>query len=100
MIDKRFFKTVDECEVSFKVEPEGAEEVELFIESNGWEPISMKQLKSGPFKTKIRLPLDQEVQFRYRVNGDWWINDENADNYVANEHGSDNSVVNTNRNDA
>ena len=98
MLNKRYFKTVDECEVSFKVEPEGAETVELFIESNGWEPVPMKALKSGPFKVKMRLPLEQQIQFRYRVNEEWWINDEAADAYVANEHGSENSVVDTSRN--
>lgn len=100
MLSKRFFKTVDECEVSFKVAPEGAEQVELVIESNDWEPIAMKPLKSGPFKVKMRLPLDQQIQFRYRVNEEWWINDEEADAYVANEHGSENSVVDTSRNGA
>ena len=98
MLSKRFFKTVDECEVSFKVEPEDAERVELFIESNGWEPIPMKKLKSGPFKARVRLPLDQNVEFRYRVNEQRWINDEAADAYVPNEHGSENSVVDTSRN--
>ena len=97
MLKKRFFKTVDECEVSFTIEPEAAEEVELFVESNNWEPIPMKQLQSGPFKVRMRLPLDQQIQFRYRVNGDYWINDEAADAYVANEHGSENSVVDTHR---
>lgn len=98
MLNKRFFKTVDECEVSFKVELEGAEQLELFIESNDWEPISMKPLKSGPFKAKVRLPLDQQIQFRYRVNEEWWMNDEDADAYWPNEHGSDNSVVDTSKN--
>lgn len=100
MISKRYFKTVDECEVSFKVEPEGAEQVELFLESNDWEPIPMKALKSGPFKAKVRLPLGEQIEFRYRVNEDWWINDEDADAYVPNEHGSENSVVDTSRNGA
>lgn len=98
MLSKRYFKTVDACEVSFKVEPEGAEQVELFIDSNDWQPVPMKALKSGPFKVKMRLPLAQQFQFRYRVNGDWWMNDEAADAYVPNEHGSDNSVVDTSPN--
>ena len=97
MISKRFFKTVDNCEVSFKVEPEGAERVELVIESNNWVPIPMAKLKSGAFKTRLRLPLGEQFQFRYRVNGDQWINDEAADDYVANEYGEQNSVVDTTR---
>jgi len=97
MLKKRFFKTVDECEVSFKVEPEGAESVALVLETNNWEPIPMKQLKSGPFKAKVRLPLDRQIQFRYLIDGEIWANDETADAQVPNEYGSSNSVVNTAR---
>lgn len=97
MLKKRFFKTIDECEVSFKVEPEGAERVSLLIETNNWEPIPMEQLKSGPFKTKLRLPLDRQIQFRYLIDGETWENDETADAHVPNEFGSSNSVVDTTR---
>lgn len=98
MIKKRFFKTIDECEVTFKVEADDADDVALYIESNDWEPISMKKLKSGPFKATLRLPLDEEIQFRYLIDGSNWENDETADAYVANEYGSENSVVITTRN--
>ncbi|MDX1686414.1 MAG: isoamylase early set domain-containing protein [Candidatus Promineifilaceae bacterium] len=97
MLKKRFFKTIDECEVSFKVEPEDAESVALVIETNDWEPIPMKQLKSGPFKTTLRLPLDRQIQFRYLIDGETWENDETADAYVPNKFGSSNSVVDTTR---
>ena len=98
MLNKRFFKTVDECEVAFKVEAEEATSVSLLIESNGWQPIEMQQLKSGPFKTSLRLPLDQQFQFRYLIDGQHWQNDEAADAYVLNEYGDQNSVVVTERN--
>lgn len=98
MIKKRFFKTIDECEVTFKVEADDADDVALYIESNDWEPISMKKLKSGPFKATLRLPLDEEIQFRYLIDGSNWENDETADAYAANEYGSENSVVITTRN--
>lgn len=99
MLKKRFFKTLDECEVTFKVQPqEGADEVALLIESNDWQPIAMDQLKSGPFKTSLRLPLEREIQFRYLIDGQVWENDEAADAYVPNGFGSDNSVVDTSRN--
>jgi hypothetical protein len=100
MLKKRFFKTIDECEVTFSVEPEGAENVALVIESNDWEPIAMNQLKSGTFKTSLRLPLAQQVQFRYLIDGQTWANDEAADHYWPNEYGEENSVVTTERNGA
>lgn len=95
MLNKKFFKTKDECEVTFSVEVENADSVELVADFNDWEPVKMKPLKSGPFKTKVRLPKEGEFQFRYRVNGDTWVNDDAADAYWPNEHGSDNSVVTT-----
>jgi 1,4-alpha-glucan branching enzyme len=97
MLNKRFFKTVSECEVTFRVAPEGASEVALLTAANNWTPIPMRRGKSGDFQARLRLPLDQRIQFRYLVDGDRWINDEAADAYVPNEHGSENSIVDTTR---
>lgn len=98
MLKKRFFKTIDECEVTFRVEPQEAESVSLVIESNGWKPIAMDQMKSGPFKTTLRIPVDQRVRFRYLIDGDTWENDSTADAYEPNEYGEANSIVETFRN--
>lgn len=93
MLKKKFFKTIDECEVTFEVTVEDAEQVALVSEHNGWEPIQMKKLKKGPFRTKVRLPKDGQFQFRYLVDENEWRNDEAADAYWVNEHGGDNSVI-------
>lgn len=98
MLKKRFFKTIDECDVTFRLQPQQADSVALVIESNGWNPIPMEQLKSGPFKTTLRLPVDSRVQFRYLVDGETWQNDDAADAYEPNQFGDANSVVNTFRN--
>ncbi|MDT8305650.1 MAG: isoamylase early set domain-containing protein [Anaerolineae bacterium] len=95
MLNKRYFKTVPQCEVTFRVAPEGANEVALLTAANNWEPIPMQKLKSGEFKVRVRLPLAQRIEFRYLVDDSRWINDEAADSYVPNEHGSVNSVVDT-----
>ena len=44
---------------------------------------------------KLRLPANGRYQYRYLVNSSEWVNDEAADRYVANEHGTTNSVVET-----
>ena len=93
MLKKRFFKTKDEVEVTFELAHEGADQVALVCEANGWDPIEMKQVKGGAFRTKVRLPKDGEFQFRYFIDSENWVNDEAADAYVPNEHGSENSVV-------
>lgn len=97
MLKKRFFKTIDECEVTFEVDGGNANEVSLLIESNGWMPIPMNRMKSGAFKTRLRLPVEERFQFRYLIDGDNWVNDEGADDYVVNEYGGQNSVVDTSR---
>lgn len=93
MIKKRFFKTKDECEVTFQFSHVPADKVALVCEGNGWQPVEMKALKKGGFKTKMRLPLDSNVQFRYLLDGEIWENDEAADAYYPNQYGSENSVV-------
>lgn len=98
MLHKRFFKTKDEAEVTFEFFHPDAQEVCLFGDFNDWQPKPMKfNKKQGVFTFKQRLPLDQEFHFRYLINGDLWDNDHQADNYVANDFGTENSVVNTQR---
>jgi 1,4-alpha-glucan branching enzyme len=98
MISKKFFKTKDECEVTFEYNNEGASEVTVVGDFNGWEPVPMKRAKKtgSPFRTKVRMPKGGEYQFRYHVDGNYWANDEDADAYWPNEFGETNSVVNTN----
>lgn len=98
VLKKKYFKTKEECEVTFEFNANGAKEVLLVGEFADWEPIKMKKSKSknAPFKTKVRLPKDQKFQFRYLIDETVWANDEAADAYWANDQGSDNSVVFTN----
>jgi 1,4-alpha-glucan branching enzyme len=97
MLTKKFFKTVDECEVTFEYENESAAEVTLVGEFNGWEPVPMKNAKKADssYRAKVRLPKNGEFQFRYYVDGSYWANDAAADAYWPNEFGDSNSVVNT-----
>ena len=95
MLKKKFFKTKDECEIIFELDVEDAESVALVGEFNDWQPVAMKQTKSGPFTAKMRLPKEGQYQFRYLVDEQSWQNDEAADAYWTNEYGSNNSVVST-----
>jgi hypothetical protein len=95
MIKKRFFKTKDDVEVTFEYEGEDVTSVVLVSEHNNWQPVEMTRLKRGAFQTKERLPKNGRFQFRYLVNGTVWVNDETADDHVDNEHGSQNSVIDT-----
>lgn len=94
MLKKKYFKSNDECEVTFEYEGE-ANEALLVHEGNNWQPVTMtKAKKGGPFRAKVRLPKGR-YQFRYLLDGKTWVNDEAADDYVYNEFGGQNSVVDT-----
>jgi 1,4-alpha-glucan branching enzyme len=96
MLHKRYLKTKNEYDVTFEHADETASKVVLLCEANNWQPIPMRRRrKDGVFYTKLRLPADGRYQFRYFVDGERWANDEAADAYVPNEHGSENSVVAT-----
>jgi 1,4-alpha-glucan branching enzyme len=95
MLAKRPFKTRDDVEVTFEVLRPGVEKAEWVSETTNWEPIEMKRRGKGTFRLKVRLPKDQEIQFRYRFDGLDWDNDEAADAYWPTDRGVDNSVVST-----
>lgn len=97
MLKKKFFKTLDECEVTFEYAKNGAQKVALVGDFNDWQPVAMKKAKKrgSPFRVKVRLPKDGQYQFRYLIDKDVWVNDEAADDYCANEFGESNGVVTT-----
>jgi 1,4-alpha-glucan branching enzyme len=96
MITKRSFKTKDVMEVTFEVDVPGASRVDVVGEWNLWEPVPMKRGRgSETFRAKVRLPTGGEYQFRYRVDGAHWVNDDAADAYVDNVYGDKNGVVST-----
>lgn len=97
MLKKRFFKTKDDCEVTFEYKNDEATAVALVCEANDWQPVEMKKAKKAgsPFKTKLRLPKEGQFQYLYLVDDQKWIIDETADAQWPNEFGATNSVVST-----
>lgn len=97
MINKRYFKTKDEVEVTFELEaPESSSKAAIVADFLDWKPEPMKKIaKSKTFKFKTRLPKDGEFQFRYLVDENEWVNDPNADEYISNNFGEENSLVST-----
>jgi 1,4-alpha-glucan branching enzyme len=73
-----------------------AERVNLVGDFNNWQTTQheLHQARSdGNWRITLELPVGQEYQFRYLINGHDWLNDWHADKYVANRYGTDNSVV-------
>jgi len=98
-LKKQYLKSKPVCKVTFLMDKgavAGASKVELLGEFNNWntaEPVSMKKLKDGSFKVVIDLPTEKEYQFKYLLDGEKWVNDENADKYVNNGLDSEENSV-------
>jgi 1,4-alpha-glucan branching enzyme len=96
MLTKKFFKTKDEAEVTFEFNRSDVSTAVLVADFNDWQAIEMKfNKKTQSFKTKVRLPKGETFHFRYLLNDTEWENDYKADQYLPNEFGTENSVVNT-----
>lgn len=96
MLKKSYTQTGSFCKVTFKLPAEvNAETAHLVGEFNNWDGSAhpMKKLKDGSFSLTVSLPADKAYRFRYLLDGVHWENDWAADTYVANEHGSDDSLV-------
>lgn len=63
---------------------------------NNWDegahPMKLDS-KRGVWTTSVSLKPGNAYQFRYRIDGERWENDEQADRYESNPYYSDNSVV-------
>jgi 1,4-alpha-glucan branching enzyme len=101
MLKKRYVKSRQVCKVTFELSkaelPEGVEPetVHLVGEFNDWDPSAtpMPLRRGGIYRVQVELEPGREVQFRYLVNGEHWVNDWQADAYVPGEFGADNCVV-------
>ncbi|NHZ72616.1 MAG: glycoside hydrolase [Aquificales bacterium] len=96
MLKKSYSKTGKVCRVTFKLPAEvGAETAVLCGDFNAWrvEDHPMKKLKDGSFSATVSLNPGKAYRFRYFLDGERWENDWEADEYLPNSHGEDDSVV-------
>jgi len=97
MLKKRRFKKENMTKVTFVLPSEvEASAVHLMGEFNDWQTAHvMRRRKDGSWRTTLNLEPDRAYQFRYLVDGQRWLNDPDADDYVPNPYGGQNSVVTT-----
>ncbi|NND05477.1 MAG: glycoside hydrolase [Saprospiraceae bacterium] len=86
-VTKKFLKSKPICKVTFRLESEEAKNAKaasLVGDFNGWNPkkAKMKKLKNGAFTTTLDLDVGNAYEFRYRLGGGVWVNDDAADKYV------------------
>ncbi len=99
-LKKQFLKSKPVCKVSFRVdasEASGASKIQLLGDFNNWDKSAepMTQLKSNDFTATLELEAGKEYQFRYLIDGSVWKNEAQADLFVSNNFGEENSVVST-----
>ena len=98
MLKKQYLKSKPICKVTFSLPAEavnGAKEVKLLGEFNGWnkeEGLLMKSSKKE-FKAVLELETGRNYEFRYLIDNSKWENDWEADGYVSTPFGVENSVV-------
>ena len=97
-LKKQFLKSRSVCKVTFRLPREivsHANSVALVGDFNGWSEGAcwMNKLKSGEYTCLLELAKGRSYQFRYLIDGKKWINDPEADDYVKNAFGSQNSVA-------
>ncbi len=96
MLKKSYTKTGQTCRVTFKLPAEiNAETAVLCGEFTDWESQAkpMKTLKKGGFSLTLSLPASQSYRFRYLLDGERWENDWQADGYIPNGFGTEDSLV-------
>ncbi len=72
-----------------------AAQVHLVGDFNNWNPTAhpLTQRKGGDWTITVKLEANRRYEFRYLLDGEEWVNDDHADDYVLDPHGTDNSVV-------
>jgi len=97
MITKTYSKTGSSCRVTFTI-PSGQAEAKSAVvlgEWNGWnaDATPMKRGKDGSWSATVTIATGRPYRFRYLLDGRHWANDEGADALVANQFGSEDSVL-------
>ncbi|MEI6949005.1 isoamylase early set domain-containing protein [Paraflavisolibacter sp. H34] len=94
MVQKTYFKTKEHCKVKFTYNGGDAQTVEVFGLNGDWQtPIELKKKKDGTFSTEVSLPKGSQHEFKYRVNGNDWINEPEADSQGPDTFGGHNSII-------
>jgi len=94
---KKYLKN-GSCRVTFRLPREAApdaKKIAIVGDFNDWDQSHtyMTSLKNGDFNATLEIPAGREYRFRYYIDGSYWENDWQADKYVPNDFGCDDSVL-------
>jgi len=93
---KTYGKTTKTCKVTFELPAEvSAEAASVCGDFNDWSPTAhpMQRRKNGRLTATIALPVDQSYRYRFLLDGTQWENDWDAEMYVSNHFGTEDSLI-------
>ncbi len=98
MLKKQFSKSKPTCKITFSLPKEAVakgKSVELVGEWNDWDEKNATKMKASKsdYTATVELETGRNYEFRYLIGKSKWENDWQADGYVPNPFGFDNSVV-------
>jgi 1,4-alpha-glucan branching enzyme len=95
MITKDFTPKRTVCKVTFALPADKAtNSVSLVGDFNNWDTNANKlELKNDQWLTTIRMTPGSEYRFRYFIDEQTWENDDQADGFVANDFGTEDSLI-------
>ena len=96
MARKTLSKGGKTARVTFELPAEvDAETAAVVGDFNDWstDATPLTRRKDGRFSVTVSLPAERSYRYRYLLDGSRWENDWEADAYVANDHGSEDSVL-------
>jgi 1,4-alpha-glucan branching enzyme len=76
----------------------GERHVAVAGDFNDWSPCRHPMISSSAgWSCTVTLPVGRRYRFRYLLDGERWENDWQADDYVDNDHGGQDSVIDLTR---
>lgn len=96
MAKKAYAKGGKTCRVTFELPREVAAQTAVVVgDFNEWstDATPMTKRKDGRFSVTLSLTADRSYRYRYLLDGDRWENDWDAEAYVTNDHGSEDSLI-------
>jgi 1,4-alpha-glucan branching enzyme len=96
MAKKTYGKTAKSCKVTFELPAEvKAETASVCGDFNDWDPQAhpMVRRKDGRFSTTMVLPANRSYRYRFLLDGERWENDWDAESYILNSYGTEDSLI-------
>jgi 1,4-alpha-glucan branching enzyme len=97
MISRSYYNNGRTCRLTFRYIPERpVSSVYLVSDFDDWDTTArpLVRRKDGSYSTSLVVPGGSRIQFRYLIDNEHWLNDDDADEFVNNNHGETDGVLN------